>query len=71
MMVIRGHVVVGEVSICWILRSVSGGAAGHGWRNFSVWALIYTGDCCFFFKKLQVLIAFFKESGSKLQFPQC
>lgn len=27
-MVIRGHVVVGEVSSCWILRSVGGGAAG-------------------------------------------
>lgn len=48
MVVIRGHVVEGEVSSCWILRSVGGGAAGHGWRDFSAWDLIYTGDCLFF-----------------------
>lgn len=47
MMVIRGHVVVGEVSSCWILRSVGGGAAGHGWRHFSAWALIYARGCFF------------------------
>lgn len=45
--VVRGHVVVGEVSSCWILRGVGGGAAGHGWRSFSAWALIYTGGWVF------------------------
>lgn len=45
--VVRGHVVVGEVSSCWILRGVGGGAAGHRWRSFSAWALIYTGGWVF------------------------
>lgn len=57
-MVVRGHVVVGEVSSCWISRGVGGGAAGHGWRSFSAWALIYTGGWGFFkISWLQALIS--------------
>lgn len=70
MMVIRGHMVVGEVSSCWILRSGGGGAAGHEWRNYSVWALIYTGGCfvvvVFFLRKLAPSFNFHSAGLTKL-----